>query len=63
MHIRKLVFAKLTFHESLRDIEARLRAQSSKSRNTFANANATRDWRIYCELIKSAALCCIRRRA
>ncbi len=49
----------MTFRESLRDIEACLRAQSAKlyhlgirsivSRNTLANANATRDWRIYCE--------------
>ena len=54
-----MAFAQLTFRESLRDIEACLRAQSSKlyhlgirsivSRNTLANANATRDWRIYCE--------------
>jgi hypothetical protein len=52
-----MVFAQLTFRESLRDIEACLRAQSSKlyhlgirstvARNTLANANATRDWRIY----------------
>src|SRR4249919_3224432 len=54
-----IAFAQLTFRESLRDIEACLRAQSAKlyhlgirsivSRNTLANANATRDWRIYCE--------------
>jgi hypothetical protein len=54
-----MAFAQLTFRESLRDIEACLRAQSSKlyhlglrstvSRNTLANANASRDWRIYCE--------------
>ena len=54
-----MAFAQLTFRESLRDIEACLRAQSSKlyhlgirstvSRNTLANANATRDWRIYCD--------------
>ena len=54
-----MAFAQLTFRESLRDIEACLRAQSAKlyhlgirsivSRNTLANANATRDWRIYCE--------------
>jgi lambda repressor-like predicted transcriptional regulator len=45
----------LTFRESLRDIEACLRSQAQKlyhmgirgqvSRNTLANANATRDWR------------------
>jgi hypothetical protein len=49
-------FAQLTFRESLRDIEACLRAQRSKlyhlgiwstvARNTLANANAVRDWRI-----------------
>lgn len=54
-----LAFAQLTFRESLRDIEACLRAHSSKlyhmglrggvARNTLANANATRDWRIYAE--------------
>ena len=54
-----MAFAQLTFRESLRDIEACLRAQSPKlyhmgiratvSRNTLANANATRDWRIYAD--------------
>jgi hypothetical protein len=58
-----MAFAQLTFRESLRDIEACLRAQSSKlyhlgirstvSRNTLANANATRDWRIYCDFAQS----------
>src|SRR5487761_2319552 len=52
-----MAFAQLTFRESLRDIEACLRSQHEKlyhlgirgnvSRNTLANANATRDWRIY----------------
>jgi hypothetical protein len=52
-----MAFAQLTYRESLRDIEANLRAQSSKlyhigirgniARNTLANANAVRDWRIY----------------
>src|ERR1035441_10658263 len=52
-----MAFAQLTYRESLRDIESSLRAQSAKlyhlgirgnvSRNTLANANATRDWRIY----------------
>lgn len=56
-----MAFAQLTYRESLRDIEACLRAQSSKlyhmgirsqmARNTLANA--TRDWRIYCELAQS----------
>src|SRR6266702_979003 len=52
-----MAFAQLTFRESLRDIEACLRAANSKlyhmgirgrvSRNTLANANSVRDWRIY----------------
>jgi hypothetical protein len=54
-----MAFAQLTFRESLRDIEACLRSQAQKlyhmgirgqvSRNTLANANATRDWRIYAD--------------
>jgi hypothetical protein len=54
-----MVFAQLTFRESLRDIEACLRVQPEKlyhlglrspiARNTLANANAGRDWRIYAE--------------
>lgn len=54
-----MAFAQLTFRESLRDIEACLRCQAEKlyhmrirgqiSRNTLANANATRDWRIYAD--------------
>jgi hypothetical protein len=54
-----LAFAQLTWRESLRDIEACLRAESSKlyhlgfrstiARNTLANANAVRDWRIYAD--------------
>ncbi len=54
-----MAFAQLTYRESLRDIEACLRAQSSKlyhfgirghiARNTLANANATRDWRLYAD--------------
>src|SRR5258705_13675925 len=42
-----LAFAQLTWRESLRDIEACLRAQSCN--NTLANANAVRDWRIYAD--------------
>jgi hypothetical protein len=52
-----MCFAQLTHRESLRDIEASLRAFSGKlyhagfrgkvSRNTLAHANRTRDWRIY----------------
>jgi len=58
-----MAFAQLTYRESLRDIEACLRAQSSKlyhlgirstvARNTLANANAIRDWRIYRDFAQS----------
>ena len=58
-----MAFAQLTYRESLRDIEACLRAQSSKlyhlgmrsmvARNTLANANAVRDWRIYADFAQS----------
>jgi hypothetical protein len=54
-----MAFAQITFRESLRDIEACLRSQKSKmyhmgirgavSRNTLANANKVRDWRIYAD--------------
>jgi len=54
-----MAFAQLTYRESLRDIEACLRAQSAKlyhmglrsrvSRSTLADANEVRDWRIYAE--------------
>ena len=54
-----MAFAQLTFRDSLRDIDACLRSQTEKlyhmgiraqvSRNTLANANATRDWRIYAD--------------
>lgn len=54
-----MVFAQMTYRESLRDIETCLRSQRHKlyhmglrgtvSRNTLANANATRDWRIYAD--------------
>ena len=54
-----MAFAQLTFRESLRDIEACLRSQSERlyhmrihgriSRNTLANANATRNWRIFAD--------------
>jgi hypothetical protein len=56
-------FAQLTYRESLRDIEACLRAQQNKlyhmgirskvSRNTLANANNIRDWRIYADFAQS----------
>ena len=58
-----MAFAQLTFRESLRDIEACLRAQESKlyhlglrstvARNTLANANAVRDWRIYADFAQT----------
>ena len=56
---RAMAFAQLTYRESLRDIEVCLSAQSAKlyhmgfrheiKRSTLANANETRDWRIYAE--------------
>src|SRR5438094_8948298 len=58
-----MAFAQLTFRESLRDMEVCLRALSSKlyhlgirsavARNTLANANAVRDWRIYADFAQS----------
>lgn len=58
-----MAFAQLTYRESLRDIEACLRAQLCKlyhmglrgsvARNTLAHSNATRDWRIYCDFAQS----------
>jgi len=58
-----MAFAQLTYRESLRDIEACLRAQRDKlyhmgirggvSRNTLANANKVRDWRIYADFAQS----------
>jgi len=52
-------FAQLTYRESLRDIEACLRSMQSKlyhmgfrgkvSRATLADANESRDWRIYAD--------------
>jgi hypothetical protein len=56
-----MAFAQLTYRESLRDIEVNLRAQAKRlyhmgfrcatiSRNTLANANATRPWQIYADL-------------
>ena len=58
-----MAFAQLTYRESLRDIEACLRAQRAKlyhmglrgtvSRNTLANANEKRDWRIYADFAQA----------
>jgi len=57
--LRAMAFAQLTYRESLRDIEACLTAQAAKlyhmgfrqpvSRSTLADANESRDWRIYAE--------------
>ncbi|MBI3307328.1 MAG: IS4 family transposase [Candidatus Omnitrophica bacterium] len=54
-----MAFAQLSYRESLRDIEACLRAMRSKlyhmgirggiSRNNLAHANETRDWRIWAD--------------
>lgn len=55
-----MAFAQLTYRESLRDIEVNLRAQARRqyhmgfryqtiSRNTLANANATRTPQIYAD--------------
>jgi hypothetical protein len=54
-----MAFAQITYRESLRNIEACLSAQSAKlyhmglrgpiRRSTLADANETRDWRIYAE--------------
>ena len=54
-----MAFAQLTYRESLRDIEACLRALGSKryhmgfrskvARTTLADANERRDWRIYAD--------------
>ncbi len=55
-----MAFAQLTYRESLRDIEVCLRSVSQKlyhigirgrvSRSTLADANESRDWRIYADL-------------
>ncbi len=55
-------FAQLTYRESLRDIQECLRAVGQKlyhmgirgnvARNTLANANQVRDWRIYADFAK-----------
>src|SRR6266542_7075022 len=58
-----MAFAQLTYRDSLRDIEACLRAQPAKlyhlglrgnvSRRELADANEERDWRIYYEFAQS----------
>ena len=58
-----MAFAQLTYRESLRDIEACLRAQGPKlyhmgirgqvSRSTLADANEQRDWRIHADFAQA----------
>lgn len=58
-----MAFAQLTFRESLRDIECCLRAMAEKlyhvgirgqvSRSTLADANESRDWRIYADFAQT----------
>jgi hypothetical protein len=58
-----MAFAQLTYRDSLRDIEACLRSQAVKlyhmgfrstvARNTLANANSVRDWRIHADFAQS----------
>jgi hypothetical protein len=58
-----MAFAQLTYRESLRDIEACLRAQSARlyhlgirgnvSRSALADANEGRDWRIHFEFAEA----------
>ena len=58
-----MAFAQLTYRESLRDIEACLRAVQPRlyhagirariSRSTLADANETRNWRIYADFAQS----------
>lgn len=58
-HLLCMTFAQLTFRESLRDIIACLRSSDRRlyhmgirgniSRSTLADANETRDWRIYAD--------------
>src|SRR4030088_662023 len=62
-HFRVMAFAQLTYRESLRDIETCLSAQAAKlyhmgfrepvRRSTLADANETRDWRIYAALAQT----------
>jgi hypothetical protein len=57
-----MAFAQITYRQSLRDIETCLRAMQPKlyhcgirgtvSRNTLANANEHRDWRIYADFAR-----------
>lgn len=59
VQFRVMAFAQLTYRESLRDIEACLRSQHNKlyrmgiigpvAKTTLAEANESRDWRIYAD--------------
>jgi len=61
-----MAFAQLTYRESLRDIETCLRALGGKlyhlgirghvSRSTLADANETRDWRIFADFARTLML-------
>ena len=63
---RAMAFSQLTYRESLRDIEACLSAQPAKlyamgfrspvRRSTLAEANESRDWRIFAELAQRLML-------
>src|ERR1700688_3812932 len=63
---RVMAFAQLTYRESLRDIEVCLGAQAGKlyhmgisaavARSTLADANESRDWRIYFELAQRLSI-------
>ena len=58
-----MAFAQFTYRESLRDVQACLRAAESKlyhmgfrgkvSRNTLSHANQIRDWRIYADFAQA----------
>lgn len=58
-----MAFAQMTYRESLRDIEVCLSAQAAKlyhmgirepvARSTLADANETRDWRIYADFAQA----------
>ena len=66
-----MAFAQLTYRDSLRDIEACLRALGGKlyhlgfrgrvARSTLADANETHDWRIFCLLVTDLCFRRIRR--
>ena len=63
-----MAFAQLTYRQSLRDIEACLKAVGGKlyhmefrgggARSTLADAKETRDWRIYADFALTLRMCC-----